>query len=50
MITREDISVDGSPSCLTVSAMVDGHREKMQYIFWDTDEAIENFLETVNND
>lgn len=50
MVTREDISVDGSASCLTISAMVNGYREKMQYLFWDTDDAIENFLETVNND
>jgi hypothetical protein len=50
MITREDISIDGNPSCLTISAMVNGYREKMQYIFWDTEDAIENFLTEVNND
>ena len=50
MITREDISIDGNPSCLTISAMVNDSRYKMQYIFWETDEAVENFLEVVNYD
>jgi hypothetical protein len=49
MITREDISVDGSPSCLTVSAMVDGYRVSNQYIFWETEEAINDFLEVMND-
>jgi len=51
MITRDDLSIERNASgSVTVSAMVDGYREKTQYLFVDDDEAVADFLATYGED
>ena len=45
-ITREDITVTHNPNTITISAMIGGYREKTQYVFWNEEDAIADFLET----
>ena len=44
MITREDVSVTVNPNSITVSAVINGYREKTQYLFVSEDEAVADFL------
>lgn len=44
MITREDVSVTVNPNSITVSAVINGFREKTQYLFVSEDEAVADFL------
>jgi len=48
MITREDVSVSRNPNSITVSAMVGGYREKIQYLFTDEEDAVLDFITTHN--
>lgn len=50
MITRDDLSVDYNANSITVSAMIAGQREKTQYIGWDEDGAVADFLANHNGD
>ena len=45
MITRDDVSVTRNPNSITVSAVINGYREKTQYLFVSEDEAVADFLE-----
>lgn len=49
-ITRDDVSVSFNANSITVSAMVDGYRVKIQYIGWDEDDAVEEFLSAIRED
>lgn len=51
MITRDDLSITRNASgSVTVSTMVDGHRMKIQYLGWDEDDAVEEFLSAIRED
>ena len=50
MITREDISITHNPNSITVSAVINGFREKTQYLFVSEDEAVADFLEQFGGD
>jgi hypothetical protein len=49
-LTRDDLSVSFNANSITVSAMVDGHRMKIQYIGWDEDDAVAEFLSAIRED
>ena len=50
MITRDDVSVTRNPNSITVSAVINGYREKTQYLFVSEDEAVADFLATHGED
>jgi hypothetical protein len=51
MITRDDLSITRNASgSVTVSTMVDGHRMKIQYLGWDEDDAVAEFLSALRED
>jgi hypothetical protein len=49
-LTRDDVSVSFNVNSITVSAVINGYREKTQYIGWDEDDAVANFLATYGED
>jgi hypothetical protein len=50
MITKDDLSIDYNANSITVAAMIGGYREKTQYIGWDEDGAVADFLANHNGD
>lgn len=43
-LDRDDVSVSFNANSITVSAVIDGYREKTQYIGWDEDDAVADFI------
>lgn len=50
-LTRDDLSISFNVAGpITVSAVINGYREKTQYFFIDEDEAVADFLATHGKD
>jgi hypothetical protein len=49
-LTRDDLSISFNAQSITVSAVINGYREKTQYIFVSEDEAVADFLATYGED